>query len=39
MEIREKIKPTLEPAVVGGRSAKSAIAELGRLAEAAIARM
>ncbi|MEU5658962.1 ABC transporter substrate-binding protein [Streptomyces sp. NPDC047737] len=39
MEIREKIKPTLEPAVVGGQSAKDAIAELGRLAEAAIGRM
>lgn len=39
MEIREKIKPTLEPAVVGGQSAAAAIAELGRLAEAAIARM
>ncbi|WP_329031350.1 ABC transporter substrate-binding protein [Streptomyces sp. NBC_01725] len=39
MEIREKIKPTLEPAIVGGQSAKDAIAELGRLAEAAIGRM
>ena len=39
MEIREKIKPTLEPAVVGGKSAADAIAELGKLAEAAIARM
>ncbi|MGW2593838.1 ABC transporter substrate-binding protein [Streptomyces sp. NPDC001515] len=39
MEIREKIKPTLEPAVVGGQSANDAIAELGRLAEAAIGRM
>ncbi|NEB39329.1 ABC transporter substrate-binding protein [Streptomyces sp. SID14515] len=39
MEIREKIKPTLEPAIVGGQSAKDAVAELGRLAEAAIGRM
>lgn len=39
MEIREKIKPTLEPAIVGGQSAKDAIAELGKLAEAAIGRM
>ncbi|MFC9246107.1 ABC transporter substrate-binding protein [Streptomyces sp. NPDC057136] len=39
MEIREKIKPTLEPAIVGNQSAKDAIAELGRLAEAAIGRM
>lgn len=39
MEIREKIKPTLEPAIVGDQSAKDAIAELGRLAEAAIGRM
>ncbi|WP_327122932.1 ABC transporter substrate-binding protein [Streptomyces sp. NBC_01727] len=39
MEIREKIKPTLEPAIVGGQSAKDAIAELGRLAESAIGRM
>ncbi|GAA1369363.1 ABC transporter substrate-binding protein [Streptomyces beijiangensis] len=39
MEIREKIKPTLEPAIVGGQSAAKAIAELGKLAEAAIARM
>ncbi|MEU4029329.1 ABC transporter substrate-binding protein [Streptomyces anulatus] len=39
MEIREKIVPTLEPAIVGGQSAKDAIAELGRLAEAAIGRM
>ncbi|MGC5007159.1 ABC transporter substrate-binding protein [Streptomyces sp. NBC_00353] len=39
MEIREKIKPTLEPAIVGGQSAKDAIAELGRLAQAAIGRM
>ncbi|MER6503861.1 ABC transporter substrate-binding protein [Streptomyces sp. NPDC001455] len=39
MEIREKIKPTLEPAIVGRQSAKDAIAELGRLAEAAIGRM
>ncbi|MGW3161571.1 ABC transporter substrate-binding protein [Streptomyces sp. NPDC001142] len=39
MEIREKIKPTLEPAIVGQQSAKDAIAELGRLAEAAIGRM
>lgn len=39
MEIREKIKPTLEPAIVGGQSAKDAITELGRLAEAAIGRM
>ncbi|MFD7070817.1 ABC transporter substrate-binding protein [Streptomyces sp. NPDC059913] len=39
MEIREKIKPTLEPAIVGKQSAKDAIAELGRLAEAAIGRM
>ncbi|MFF9506655.1 ABC transporter substrate-binding protein [Streptomyces sp. NPDC014724] len=39
MEIREKIKPTLEPAIVGSQSAKDAIAELGRLAEAAIGRM
>lgn len=30
MEIREKIKPTLEPAIVGGQSAKDAIAELGQ---------
>ncbi|MEV0095829.1 ABC transporter substrate-binding protein [Streptomyces sp. NPDC050738] len=39
MEIREKIKPTLEPAIVGGQSAADAIANLGKLAEAAIARM
>ncbi|MFE7427869.1 MULTISPECIES: ABC transporter substrate-binding protein [unclassified Streptomyces] len=39
MEIREKIKPTLEPAIVGSQSAKDAVAELGRLAEAAIGRM
>ncbi|MEV1021168.1 extracellular solute-binding protein [Streptomyces sp. NPDC050264] len=39
MEIREKIKPTLEPAVVGGKSAASAIAELGELAESAISRI
>lgn len=39
MEIREKIKPTLEPAIVGRQSAKDAVAELGRLAEAAIGRM
>ncbi|MFF0502244.1 ABC transporter substrate-binding protein [Streptomyces fimicarius] len=39
MEIREKIKPTLEPAIVGGQSAEDAVAELGRLAEAAIGRM
>ncbi|MGW4996474.1 extracellular solute-binding protein [Streptomyces hydrogenans] len=39
MEIREKIKPTLEPAVVGDTSAADAIAELGRLADDAIGRM
>ncbi|MFF3055964.1 ABC transporter substrate-binding protein [Streptomyces sp. NPDC057909] len=39
MAIREKIKPTLEPAIVGGQSAKDAIAELDRLAQAAIGRM
>ncbi|MFE6892502.1 extracellular solute-binding protein [Streptomyces sp. NPDC057694] len=39
MEIREKIKPTLEPAVVGGRSAAAAIAELGELAQSAISRI
>lgn len=39
MEIREKIKPTLEPAVVGSTSAADAIAELGALAESAIARL
>ncbi|MEU6847501.1 extracellular solute-binding protein [Streptomyces sp. NPDC046716] len=39
MEIREKIKPTLEPAIVGGRSAASAIAELGELAQSAISRI
>lgn len=39
MEIREKIKPTLEPAVLGDTSAADAIAELGRLADDAIARM
>ncbi|MBD0841495.1 extracellular solute-binding protein [Streptomyces sp. TRM68416] len=39
MEIREKIKPTLEPAIVGGVSAADAIAELGALAESAIARL
>ncbi|WP_372351660.1 ABC transporter substrate-binding protein [Streptomyces sp. KL116D] len=39
MEIREKIKPTLEPAVVSGKSAAAAIAELGELADAAISRL
>ncbi|MBO1332965.1 ABC transporter substrate-binding protein [Streptomyces sp. VRA16 Mangrove soil] len=39
MEIREKIKPTLEPAIVGDTSAASAIADLGELADAAISRL
>ncbi|QNS07860.1 ABC transporter substrate-binding protein [Streptomyces xanthii] len=39
MEIREKIKPTLEPAIVSGKSAAAAVAELGELAQSAISRL
>lgn len=39
MEIREKIKPTLETAVVGQRSAKEAITELANLSKEAISRL
>ncbi|GAA2180502.1 ABC transporter substrate-binding protein [Brooklawnia cerclae] len=39
MEIREKIKPTLQSAVVGQQSARAAIDELTGIAEAAIARL
>lgn len=39
MEIREKIKPTLETAVVGQQTAEQAIAQLAGIADDAIARL
>jgi multiple sugar transport system substrate-binding protein len=39
MEIREKIKPTLETAIVGQQTAEQAIAQLAGIADDAIARL
>lgn len=39
MEIREKVKPTLQTAVVGQRTAKQAIGDLASVAKAAIGRL
>jgi len=39
MEIREKVKPTLQTAIVGKRSAKQAIDDLTAFANQAISRL
>ncbi len=39
MEIREKIKPTLETAIVGQQSAQAAIDQLAGIANDAISRL